>query len=277
MGLRINTNVPSLVSQHRLESSRRAQDHTQDKLASGSSIVKAMDDAAGLAISEQMRATLRSTSRNIKEAHNGIYMLHTADGALNYITNMVIRIKELATSASSDTNADRERAHLDNEAQSLKHEIERISRSTKFNGRPLLTGDGGEVAIQVGPMNDDKTDRILITADFEVNPETLGISDLSLLTAEGARSSLTTLHDSLDVIAKVRGAIGAGESSLESTIQTLQQYEENLSGAYSQIRDADLAAETADLAKENILTQAGVSILAQANSIPGVALKLLQG
>jgi flagellin len=276
-GLRIQTNVPSLVAQHRLEHTKQELEHTQDKLSTGSRIIKSMDDPSGLALSEQIRATLRSTSQNIKEANNGIFLLHTADGALNYVTNMVIRMKELATAAASDTNGDKERMYLDDEVQSLKFELDRLSRATKFNGRPLLDGSGGEVSIQVGPRNVPDTDRINVATNFEVNTSTLGISSLDITSADSARESLDVLHDALDVIARVRGNIGASESALGNTIANLMQYEETLSGAYSQIRDADLAAETADLARNTILTQSGVAVLAQANQAPGVALKLLGG
>jgi flagellin len=275
MGLRINTNVASTVAQHRLELNRDKLSATQDRLASGSRILKSMDDAAGLAISEQQRATIKSTEQNIKEAHNGMFMLQTADGALNYVTNMVVRMKELATAAASDTNGDKERSYLDNEAQALKGEIDRISRSTIFNGRPLLTGETSGIEIQVGPHNQDDVDRIRVAADFEVNTGTLGLSSLDLSSAAGAREALDPLHEALDRIASVRGSIGATESALTSTIQNLMQYDENISGAFSQIRDADIAFESAELAKYNILTNAGVAVLAQANNTPQLALKLL--
>jgi flagellin len=140
-----------------------------------------------------------------------------------------------------------------------------------------LDGSGGEVSIQVGPRNVPDTDRINVATNFEVNTSTLGISSLDITSADSARESLDVLHDALDVIARVRGNIGASESALGNTIANLMQYEETLSGAYSQIRDADLAAETADLARNTILTQSGVAVLAQANQAPGVALKLLGG
>lgn len=276
MSLRINTNVPSLVAQHRLVNTKESLDHTQNKLASGTRIVKAMDDASGLAISDNLNASLRSTQANIREANNGIYLLHTADGALNYVTNMVVRIKELATAAASDTNGENERRHLQNEVASLKDEINRISRSTRFNGRPLLTGEGGDVAIQVGPMNEDDIDRIRLNFDLAIDTGTLGIEGVDISETDNARESLETIHTALDVISTARGAIGASESALQNTIANLMQYEETLAGAYSQIRDADLAYETAQQAKYSILAQAGVAVLSQANNSPSMALKLLQ-
>jgi len=275
MGLRINTNVQSLSSQHRLEESQDSLKTTQNRLSSGSRINRPMDDAAGLAISESLRATMRATNQNIKNAHDGFYVLQTADGALNEMTNIVIRMKELATQASSDTNGDRERLYLDKEYQQLKLELDRISETTLFNGRPLLNGEGGEILIQVGPNNSEEKDRILVSSNFEVNLGTLGLSDFQIGDADGARGTLEQTQRALDKIADVRGEIGAGESRLNSSISALKYYEENTSAAFSQIRDADIAHETSELTKYNILSQAGTAILAQANSTPQLALKLL--
>lgn len=275
MGLRINTNVNSLTAQHRLEGHRESLEHTSNRLASGSRIIRAMDDAAGLAISENLRATVRATGQNIKNAKEGFLLLQTADGNLNEITNIVVRMKELATQAASDTNGDKERAYLDAEYQELKAEINRISASTIYNGRPLLNGQGGIIDIQVGGKNTDGVDRITVASDFHVDLESLGMDSFSIASAEGAREALEPTDSALDKIASVRGAIGAGESRLNSTINNLMHYEENTSAAFSKIRDADIAYETAQLTKANILSQAGVSVLAQANSAPQLALKLL--
>jgi len=184
-------------------------------------------------------------------------------------------MKELATQASSDTNGDRERLYLDKEYQQLKSELDRISETTLFNGRPLLNGDGGTIEIQVGPNNNDNKDRILVSSNFEVNLNTLGLSDFQIGDADGARGTLEQTQVALDKIADVRGEIGAGESRLSTSIGALRYYEENTSAAFSQIRDADIAHETSELTKHNILSQAGTAILAQANSTPQLALKLL--
>jgi len=277
MGLRINTNVESLVAQHRLGRTRSELEQTQYKLSSGSRIVSSKDDAAGLAISENLRASMRSTGQNIKNAQNGFFLLQTAEGALNEITNIVIRMKELAVQASSDTNGDKERGYLDNEYQSLKLELDRISATTLFNGRNLLQGgdSNGDIMIQVGPNNDPMKDRVLVASNFNINLASLGMADFEIATAEGARNSLEPMEMALDSISKVRGAIGAGESRLQSTINNLSIYEESITGSYSQIRDADMAIETSNYAKQNILSQAGVAVLAQANAAPQLALKLL--
>lgn len=275
MGLRIRTNVQSIAAQHRLHENREKLEHTQNKLASGSRIIKAMDDAAGLAISESLRASLRATGQNIKNTQNATFLLQTADSAMNEVGNIVIRMKELAVQAASDTNGDKERGYLDNEYQALKQELDRIANSTLFNGRPLLNGEGKTLAIQVGPNNNPEIDRILVSTGFKITSETLGLGDLNVTTAEKAREAIDPINGALEVMAKTRGTIGAGESRLNTTMNSLMQYEENVSGAFSQIRDADMALETADYAKFNILNQSSVAVLAQANQMPSLALKLL--
>jgi len=276
MGLRINTNVQSMHAQPQLDQTRQNLEHTLNKLASGQGIIKAMDDAAGLAISESLRATIRSTGKNISNAHDGMFVLETADGALNEITDIIIRMKELSIQSASDTVGDKERGYLHNEYSTLENELNRISKATIFNGRPLLTGEGGSLSIQVGPNNNEEVDRITLNTNYEISSDALGISGLGIDSADGARDAIDSFNQALDKIAYVRGGIGASEASLSSTIRNLLQFNENMSGAFAQIRDADMAFETAEQAKYNILTQAGVSVLAQANASPQIALKLLQ-
>ncbi|MBY0370027.1 flagellin FliC [bacterium] len=275
MGLRIKTNVQSIIAQHKLDDNISKLDATQNRLASGQAIVTAKDDAAGLAISENLRNTMRSTGQNIKNTQNAGFMLQTADNAIGEITNIVIRMKELAVQAASDTNGDKERGYLNHEYQALKSELDRISDSALFNGRPLLNGAGESIAIQVGPNNNSNIDRIEVAADFNINTNSLGLSELGITSSEGAREALEPIASALERIAGVRGSIGASESRLETTLRNLMVYEENIAGAYSKIRDADIAAETAEYAKTNILNQANVAVLAQANQMPALALKLL--
>jgi flagellin len=276
MGLRIKTNIGSIVAQHKLHENREQLEHTQNKLASGSGIVKASDDAAGLAISEALRATNRATGQNLKNTQNAFFLLQTADNAINEVSNIVIRMKELAVQAASDTNGDKERGYLNHEYQALKLELNRISESTLFNGRPLLNGEGSTIAIQVGPNNNADIDRIKISTGFKINNESLGLAELQITNVEDARNALDPIGHALEIISEVRGEIGAGESRLETTTRSLMVYQENIAGAFSQIRDADIALETAEYAKSNILNQASVAVLAQANQTPALALKLLQ-
>ena len=275
MGLRIKTNVQSLVAQNQLGMTNERLARTQERLSTGSKIVRAMDDAAGLAISENLRADVRATGQNIKNANSGFFLLQTAEGALEEVSNILIRMKELAVQAASDTNGDLERGYIDNEYQALKSELDRISATTEFNGRPLLNGEGGALDIQVGRHNIDEEDRIRVSSNFEITTDSMDIADLDVLTADSARGSLDPLDDALQVIAKARGSIGAAESRLSVTMKSLGRYEENISSAFSEIRDADIAYETSELAKDSILRQAGTAVLAQANSLPQLALKLL--
>lgn len=275
MGLRINTNVQSLRSQLELSKSRSKLELAQTKLASGSRITRALDDPAGLAISENLRSAMRVTSQNINNAQNGLLLLETAEGALGQVSDIVIRMRELATQAASDTNGDNERSYLNEEYQALKSELERISQSTMFNGRPLLNGEGGHTVIQVGQNNVDEIDRIDVSTDFEITLGALDLDGLGVETADDARNSIEVVTGALDKIASIRGKIGASESRLNSAIGNLMEYEVNISGAFSRIKDADLAFETAELTKYQILSQAGVAVLAQANNTPQLALKLL--
>lgn len=277
MGLRINTNVQSLVAQHRLDATRQNLEHTQNKLSSGSRIIKAMDDAAGLAISEALRATIRSTDKNILNANDGMYLLETADSALKEITDIVIRMKELTIQAASDTLGDKERGYLQSEVSAVTNELNRISNATVFNGRELINGNAGnEIQVQVGPNNNESVDRIALNFDFAVNTDSLGISSVNIGSAAGAREAIDVFSGALDRISFIRGSLGASEASLSSTIRNLMAYKENVTGAFAQIRDADVAHETAESAKLSIMTQAGVAVLAQANAAPQIALKLLQ-
>jgi len=275
MALRIQTNLQSLVAQHRFAENREQLEHTQNRMASGTRVVKASDDAAGLAISESLRAAVKCAGQNLKNTQNAFFLLQTADSAINEIANICIRMKELAVQAASDTNGDKERGYLNNEYQELKRELNRISESTIFNGRPLLNGAGETIAIQVGPANNDMVDRIKLSTGFKINTDTLGVSDLDVLSADNAREALDPIGTALEVIANVRGVIGAGESRLSTTERSLMQFEESVTGAFSQIRDADMAFETAEFAKYNILNQASVAVLSQANSTPQLVLKLL--
>ncbi len=275
MGLRINTNVPSLVAQHQLAGRTRDLQETSGRLSTGHRITKAKDDAAGLSISERMRADLLISQQNIENAKNGFYLLQTADGALHEVVDILVRMKELSMQAANGGTSARGRALIHTEFKLLREEIFRIAHSTVYNEHQLLNGDGVQVLVQVGPNNGGPLDRIQITDPFDVTPDALGIGSLNITEKVGAQDSLEALDDAITRVGKIRGSIGAGESRLNSTVNSLMHYKENITGAYSQIRDADMAVETSNYAKHKMLTQAGLSILAQANSAPEAALRLL--
>ncbi len=276
MGLRINTNVASLAAQRNLGMNKLNLDNNLRKLSSGERITRAADDAAGLAISEKLKGHIRGLRQARRNSDDGISLIQTAEGGLSEISNIIVRLRELAVQAASDTVGDTERGFSDIEFQQLKDEINRISKGSEFNGRKLLDGTGGLVEIQVGIHNDPTQDRIkydATTADATI--ESLGLIGETIAGKEGAQLSLERLDSALTRINGVRANLGALQNRLQSTSTNLAVTDENLSAANSRIRDVDVAAETADLAKNNILNQASVSVLAQANNAPQFALKLL--
>ena len=276
MGLRINTNVSSLAAQRSLGATNRRLNHNLRKLSSGERITKASDDAAGLAISEKLRAQIRGGRQAKRNANDGISMIQVAEGSLSEISNVLIRLRELSVQAASDTVGDTERGFTDLEFQSLKDEIDRITKSAEFNGIQLLDGTQGMLEFQIGIHNDPILDRLRF--DGTANNATLaalGLMAESVGSKEMAQTSLKKLDDALVRVNGIRAELGATQNRLSSVINNLAITDENLSTAKSRIRDVDVAAETADLARNNILAQSGVSVLSQANQWPNAALKLL--
>ena len=304
MGLRIRTNVSSLNAQRRLESSTEAMGSSAAKLASGERINRAADDAAGLAISDNLRADVRSLSQARRNANDGISLVQTAEGGLMETTNMLARLRELAIQAASDTIGGTEREFLDREFRALKSEIDRVALSTEFNGTRLLVGKND--------INDDLKGgnsfplEIQVSKDYYAESDALGSKapvnivriDLQRLNAasygegglglglgeegarinskEGAQTSISTLDTAITQINDYRSYLGAIQNRLTTTVSNLGSQVENLDIARSRIRDTDFAAETAIYTQAKILQQAGTSVLAQANQQPSVALGLLQ-
>ncbi len=276
MGLRISTNVQSLNAQRQLGLTNVAQRDALEHLSSGSRINKAADDAAGLAISERMRADIRSVRQDVRNANDGVSMIQTAEGGMNEIGNILVRFRELSIQASSDTLGDVERGFIDKEVQQLKSEVTRISGITEFNGKKLLSGNGESLDIQVGIHNKESEDRFVYdTKKTNVSLEGLGLSGVSTLTKESARTNLDTVDSAMKTLVENRAVLGALQNRLTAAVNNLNVYDENLSSARSRIRDTDMASETAELTKNNILSQAGVSVLGQANNNNMMALKLL--
>lgn len=276
MGLRIATNVQSLVAQRHLSTNNTAQQQTMEKLSSGSRINKAADDAAGLAISEKMRAQIRSIRQDVRNANDGISMMQTAEGGMNEIGNILVRFRELSIQASSDTVGDVERGFINKEVDQLKEEVSRISSSTEFNGKKLLNGNGEKLDIQIGMNNNEAEDRFTLdTARINVSLDALGLGGMTVLDKESARGNLESIDNAIKTLVENRAELGALQNRLQSSVNNLNVYDENLSTAKSRIRDTDMAAETAELAKNNILSQADVSVLSQANQNNMLALKLL--
>ena len=276
MGLRINTNVSSLAAMRTLNNTKNALDGTLERLSSGSRINRAGDDAAGLAISENLKAQIRGFRQAKRNASDGISLIQVTEGGLNEVSNMIVRLRELAIQAASDTIGDKERSFADREFQALKSEIQRVADSTSFNGTTVLNGSAGIFEIQVGIHNNPMSDRVVYNAEnSNVSLENLGLVGESVGTKIGAQTTLSSLDDALYKVNSVRADLGALQNRLQSTINSLAVSDENLSAANSRIRDADLAQEVSDMTKNNILMQAGISVLGQANNQSQVALKLL--
>lgn len=276
MGFRINTNIASISAQRSLGVSNRESEGVLSKLSSGTRITKAADDAAGLAISEKMKADIRSMRQADRNANDGISMVQTAEGGLNEVSSILTRMRELAIQTSSDTVGDVERGMTNMEYQNLKLELERISQVTEFNGKKLLNGEGEMYDFQVGKGNDAFNDRISYNAgQANSRVENLGVAELDVSTKEGSQDSLGALDSAIEKVSGQRAYLGAIQNRLTSTSNNLQIATENLSAANSRIRDVDYADATAQKAKLDILNAAGTSVLAQANMNSQNALKLI--
>lgn len=276
MGFRINTNVSSISAQRSLTVNNREAEGNLAKLSSGSRITKAADDAAGLAISEKLKANIRSLKQADRNANDGISMVQTAEGGLNEVSSILTRMRELAVQTASDTVGDVERGMTNMEYQNLKLELERISQVTEFNGKKLLNGEGDTFDFQVGANNDAFQDRISYAAG-QVNSRlgSLGVEELDVSSKEGSQDSLAALDGAIEKVSGQRAYLGAIQNRLTSTSNNLQTSVENMSAANSRIRDVDYADATATKAKNDILNQAGTSVLAQANMSGQNALKLI--
>ncbi len=276
MGLRINTNIQAMVAQRNLDQNRRTQESSLERLSSGTRINRAGDDAAGLAISERIRANTRSLGQANRNAQDGISLIQVAEGATNEVSNILVRMRELSIQAASDTIGDKERGFIDKEVQQLRSEIDRIAVTTEFNGTKLLNGSAPQLELQVGLNNNPMEDRLVIDSNQQnITVGALGIEGITTGSKVDAQNNLAKLDDALTKLNENRSALGALQNRLQSTINNISTYKENLDAARSRIRDTDMAAETSELTKSNILSQAGISVLSQANQNPQQVLKLL--
>ena len=276
MGLRINTNVASLNSQRALGKTGLELQKTLEKLSSGERINRAGDDAAGLAISESLKAQIRGLGAAERNAEDGISLVQIAEGGLNEISNILIRLRELGVQSASDTISNTERKFLNLEFDQMLDEIDRIANTTEFNNVQLLNGTGAVLDIQVGVRNDPLVDRLTFdAAKADVNVSSLGLNLASVMDKISAQNSLAAIDRAISDVTGIRADFGAMQSRLQSTINNIQISKENLSAAKSRIRDADFAKETADLTRNNVLYSAGTSVLAQANTNTKNALTLI--
>jgi len=274
MGLRIATNMASISAQRVLGNQQKRAEHAAAALASGTRIINAADDAAGLAISESLRGQIRGISQARNNAFNAVSAIQVSEGGLNEINNIMIRLRELGVQAASDTIGETERGFLNEEAKQLIQESDRIAKSTRFGDKVLLDGSGGEMQFHVGAFSGDEN---VIKYELSTNATAseIGISDLSVGTKEEARKTLKIVDSALNKVGAMRANFGSIQSRLNSTTSNLDIQFENLSAARSRITDTDVAKETSEMTSANILQNAAVSVLAQANQLPTVALKLM--
>ena len=292
MGISIQTNLMSLNAQRNMQKTQSMLESSMSRLSSGYRITRAGDDAAGLAIAENLEAQIKSYNQAARNALDGLSLIQTAEGALNETTNILQRLRELAMQSASDGVSDTERGYIQKEVDQLIAEVDRIANATEYNGEKLLnavpTGTPAAMptlTFQVGIRNVAANDRISVSK-VNVTAVDLGlktgtdsqgnaVTGISLATAAGAQSALTTIDTAIEKVNGFRADFGAAGNRLQSTVSNIRIASENLSAAHSRIRDVDVAEETSRLARAQVLMQAGTAVLAQANQMPQVALRLL--
>ena len=273
----LQTNLPSMNALRNLRSMQESMQSSLTRLSSGYRINWAGDDAAGLAISEKLRASIRSLGQAERNANDGLSVVHTAEGSMQEISNMLIRMRELSVQAANDTLGSNERGYLDQEFDDLKSEIDRIVSTTEFNGQKLMDGTISATGLdfQVGFRN-SANDRLSMSV-ANMGSDGLGLTTATGIdTKTGAQAAMSTIDSALSSLSTQRAQLGAIGNRLQSTISNLDMARENLTAANSRIRDVDVAMETSNLARSQVLVQAGVSMLAQANAAPQMTLSLLQ-
>jgi flagellin len=275
MGLRINTNIPSVSAIRALRGSAGQVDRAMERMSTGLRINRAADDVAGLTISEKIKSQIRSSEQAQRNAQDGISFIQVAEGALSETTNILTRVRELSTQAASDTIGEKERGFLNVEAQQLLTELDRIAKTTQYSGTFLLNGSGGNLDFHIGTQGNKDN---YITFDAGLANSTvgaLGVSGIGVSNKDDARGAMDKIEDAIGKVGTMRANYGAIQSRMQSVINTVEISAEALKSANSRMRDADIAEESANLARASIIRQAGTATLAQANTVPSLALKLL--
>ena len=281
MSLSIRTNIASLNAQRNLSQNQSQLDGAMSRLSSGLRITKAGDDAAGLGISTNLEAQIRSYGQAARNANDGISLVQTAEGSLNEVSNILARLRELTMQAASDGVGTDGRTAITTEASALSDELDRIGKTAEFNGVNFFAAGGKKLEFQVGIRGTAGTDNLEIdTTGMTIVAATLKVDvgagkGIDLSDAAKAQASLTNIDDAINSVSGYRATLGAAGNRLQSVVNTIQTASENLSAADSRIRDVDVAAETSNLSRAQVLAQAGISVLAQANQAPQMALKLL--
>lgn len=269
--MRINNNLMAMNTHRQLGQANASGARSMEKLSSGMRINRAGDDAAGLAISEKMRAQVRGLNQASRNAQDGISLIQTAEGALNESHSILQRMRELAVQSSTDTNTDEDRAELQKEVDALVGELDRIGNNTEFNTENLLNGEFSDKKIHIG-ANSGQTLDISIS---QMTAEGLSVSGVNISEQTTASTAISTIDNAISQLSGERSTLGAWQNRLEHTIKNLDNASENLQAAESRIRDVDMAAEMMEMTKQNILQQASTAMLAQANQAPQGVLQLL--
>ena len=274
--LAIMTNMGSIAAQKNLSASSRNMQKSIERLSSGLRLNSAADDAAGMAVATGLRAQLGGYQQASRNANDAVAIMNTAEGGLNSVSDTLIRLRELAVQSASDGITDTERGYIETEFDDLVQEINRISNVTEYNGVKLLNGTAGTsgaVVFQVGTRS-TTNDRVNVTLS-KMDSSALGISGASVSTLAAAQSAIADIDSGISTLSSHRATIGSTINTLEGAMTNLGNTIQNVSTAVSQIRDADIASESAAFASSMVLQQAGVSMLAQANQAPNLALRLL--
>jgi len=276
MGMRISTNIAAVNAQRNLVTSQKTIQKSMQQLASGSRINIAADDAAGLAISEGLKAQARSAGQARRNANDGISMIQTAEGGLNEISNIVVRLRELGMQSASDTVSDTERGFLNKEVTQLKSEVQRLANVTTWGKTKLLDGSTQTFDYQVGLYQDPQNSIIsFVASDNVATLDGLDIESIDFSSKRGAQDGLENLDNALTKVNGMRSNLGALQNRLNSTSDNLSVQEENILSANSRIRDTDVAMASSEMVRNNILLQAGTATLSQANQVNSLALKLI--
>ncbi|HEX5052050.1 MAG TPA: flagellin [Planctomycetota bacterium] len=276
MGLRVNTNVASINAQRNTAQVTTRLARNFQRLSTGLRIATAADDAAGLAISERLRSQVRSLAQASRNANDGISLVQVGEGALNEVSNILVRMRELTIQAANGSSSPADKNTIKEEFDSLVNEINRIAQSTDFNGVKLLDGSASSVSFQVGIYTTAGIDQLDVTLTPALST-TLGLSTVDIGSGGNTSYALTQIDSAVNTVSALRGKFGAVQNRLQSTIANLGVMAESLSAAESRIRDVDVAFETAELTRNSIMQQASISILSQANAQPQAALQLLRG
>ena len=275
MSLSVNTNMYSLNAQRNVAQSQSALGTAMQRLSSGSRVNSAKDDAAGLAIAERMNAQVKGIGVAIRNANDAIGLSATAEGALAKVADSLQRMRELSVQSANATNNDGDRTNLDAEYQQLGSEVTRVLSSTKFNGKAVLGADAGTLTFQIGANSSDTID--VTTQDMSGNADVTAVTGGGITSAADAKTAMDNIDKAIDTVSQERANYGAYQNRFESVIGNLQTAQENQSAARGRIMDADFAAETSNLSRGQILQQAGMAMLTQANAMPQQVLALLRG